>query len=415
MGNQKEGSVRLHRRLKQSRETQEVVGLNIQESLVYQKLRTSTYPPEIIKLGQELAKIDKIADQKKGRTINDYEIVMTMEMLGNDHVYTHDIHMYPITRNRINLIPYTEGSYDYILKLIVDDRYDMQGTDYIRYHIVKITNPTTADIIGENINDDGHDYFEIQDMLKQLKDIKKPKKPIPPKSPQAKKNYNAKEANEKYNKEKAEYDEKSKERMKVLNEFANKYNYTKMQFTEDIISEKEKADIKPKNIGSVVNRDNTLIFVKRETGRIINYYRKQKVDIEKIIEQQEGKQYDRQLLSKIIAKMLLLPSLDAAGFKGIITYINREKPELDMVDHVLPILTFAIQKLATMETGVLFLTKSKLTNTINDIKNNKYQTMPTNLYDAFTHGRLTEYIGYAIREALSLNTTNNSTPLELGF
>jgi hypothetical protein len=113
--------------------------------------------------------------------------------------------------------------------------------------------------------------------------------------------------------------------------------------------------------------------------------------------------------------MLLLPSLDTSGFKGIITYINREKPDLDMIDHILPILTFAIEKLATMETGILFLSKSKLTLNINDIKSGKYQTMPTNLYEAYTSGRLLDYISYAIREAMSINTTNDPKLLSLGF
>lgn len=256
------------------------------------------------------------------------------------------------------------------------------------------------DYLDENICMEG-DYFTAQEILKDI--VNHPG--AIPKSPFLK---------EQYRKDLEKYEAAKDNNRKIINKYLTESNPIKMQFLEDLPQTKTPSK-EERVIGSVANVDNTLIFVKRETGRIINYYKKQKINIEKIIEQQEGVQYDRLLLNRIMTKLLLLPQLDAVGIRGIITYINREQPNLDMTDHVLPMLTFTLKKLATMETGILLLTHSKITENINDMKSGKYTTMPTNLYEAYKAGRLSEYIGYIFRNALCLNETNSSDPLKMGF
>jgi ubiquitin len=356
----------------------------------------------------------------------DYDVMMTMEMYGNDHVYAHNIDMYFITQNRINIIPCKLYEGNFILKLIVDDRYDLNGTNYIRYHIIKQTNPEFDDILTEAVNNDDADYYNLKDTCKSYKQPEdeptKPKDPSKSKCPKTreamKDEKQAKELKEKYEKAMEDYNRKvaaikeqqnkNRDAINTINRLLTKYE--RIVFEDDLPKEAKKVE------ESAVNcRDDIITFVKPSQGRIFKYYKKNEYNVTRFTTDVNNfVKFDKELLNKIATKMILLPQLDKDTLRNLCGYINREAPGLDMCEHVVPLIAKAIQKVANTEMGILFLQNTKLFANINDMKSNKYKAMPNSLYEAFKSGQLVEYISYMLRDTLSVNEQNPTT-FKVGF
>lgn len=394
IGDKIEGTIRLHTKIKNV--LHQFEGLDDEDALVLNKMRTLTEngfkKQEMIDLINQMK-----TDTKRPEYAGDYEWLMTMEMYGNDHVYTHDNHMYYLTRGRINIIPTTKET-QYILKLIVDDRYDLEGTEYIRYHIVKIDKPKLQDTITEGINTtDRHNLFNIRENLEKLTWKEVPKMRRCGQEQQA----------------------ILKKQIEDAKNFNLKSERALAKITQKLSTPEDKCilynnDIQPPQSICVEKQDNTVIIYKHEYGRLINYYKQQMAAIPAQLEKKVLLS-SKTLLNKIVTKMLGYKKIESQTFRDLITYINREQPGLDTITHVIPLLVSAIGELAQSEIGIMLLTSSKIVQDINDYKDGKYSVLPENIYDAFQKGKTLEYINYQIRQAIGVNVQNTTNPTKSGF
>lgn len=199
-------------------------------------------------------------------------------------------------------------------------------------------------------------------------------------------------------------------------EAVNKLNEMLARYTTSVFEEDVPSEAQIHEEPAIICKDDIVTFVKPNDGRVFTYYTKNNFNVTRFATQTNNYlSFDKDLLNKVVAKMLLAPQLDRDTLRALCSYINRENPTLDICEHVIPLLAKAIQKVAKSELGILFLQSTKLYANINDMKSGKYKAMPNNLYEAFKAGRTTEYITYMIRDTLGINTTNNPNSLKLGF
>lgn len=179
--------------------------------------------------------------------------------------------------------------------------------------------------------------------------------------------------------------------------------------SQDLKKEKDqKSNGNLKILKSVIREDSTVKFIKPELGRIIDSYRTRKIKIPLRAEIEKAGKINTKLLNNVITKLVMLPTLDASSIRSIIAYINREEADLDIMQHILPLISMALEKVATTEEGIMLMTNSKLCQDINSMRKGEYTYLPTSLYQAFKQGKTLMYLGYLLKSPFQSVANNEN-------
>lgn len=340
--------------------------------------------------------VDNTENKRMVAKLSDFTMIMQME--GNDHIYKHDLHMWALTKDRINIIHRSDGNYkDFILKLVVEDRYDCGGTQYIRYKIIKFTQPSLQDFYDTEVMNNFTQYriAALSDIYyTQLEQVQLVDR-------NAQKNIwrNCIIQMLKYLKEKRQ----------IVFEIP----LIKQQLTED----KSLYNAQPLRVPNQIEtnaliQDGRLLFTRKKVGRIFNYYAKVFHDIPTQLNPNEITVVDQELINRIITKLITAPKIDRQVLSSIINFVNREKPQYNIIDHIIPLIMFSVSEAAKTELTLTSILNTVSASLINESKNGTLKITAQSLKQAWNMKQLWDYIIMTIKSPLNIV---NQTDLSQDF
>jgi hypothetical protein len=336
-----------------------------------------------------------LTDKKEGMVTirfekNDDEVeqpIMLQQMDGNDHIYRHLLTWTKYTKYKQSVIANkSDSDLDYILKFIVTSRYDMGGTEYIRFKIVKITEPTFHDLLSTDVFNQTIEQYNMMkaayDTYSTLSGVNKKRKLT-------------------------ELTNGDYFKAKPLPVTDTKTLYADLQKKYQEIF--KRATKQGQNLMTQVTTTDSI--VKKSGNRYYTYHYKRGTFLNLLRQFDDEMKYienvtveDDLLIQKITAKLLTYKYIGTVELKAMINYINREKPAYDINDHIIPLLGTIIMKTRDAELSIKSLEMSDYVNTINKFKNpSNFTKMQTSLWDAFLENNLLNYAAHKIRKLLCMD------------
>jgi hypothetical protein len=346
---------------------------------------------------REKERAQKIVDE-----INLEDFKMLMRMDGNDHIYYHDLHMYPITRQQINIIP-TDDTYPFILKLNVDSRYECGGTQYIRYHIVKVTKPTLHDFMTPEFIKTAsmEEIANITDTYNcQQEVVNRKYKEYMALVDLNFENKNAKKA----------YEEAISAQIAAV----TKYYFTHIppplpiKFSELHQVEPIKPPSQPET--NAIVYDGRILFTRRKLGRIFNYYSKAFKDVPYQIADSEIQVVDQELINNMVSKIILASKFDNALLRSLVGMCNKEQPLWDINQHILPIIMVAIQQAVRSEATLHMIINSLNVSNLNAFKNGEMKITPQSWTQAWKMGQFWNYLWMLLTTPINQVSSIDTNP-----
>ena len=160
-----------------------------------------------------------------------------------------------------------------------------------------------------------------------------------------------------------------------------------------------------KTMNSIVVADDTVTFIKPQAGRLINSYNYKTLPVPKWEEITPVGVANPKLLNTLVTKLLMMNQIDATSLHSLVAYVNREQADLDVLEHVLPLIQYALTKVSECEAGVMLMMHSKLTIDTNDMKHGHYQPLPRSMYEAFKQRKLMTYLMYMLKGPINTQST----------
>lgn len=375
-------------------------------------------------------------DFKNNEAENIYNRKWVMKTYGNDHYYISDLnYLQYLTPNDTKIIK-TTNKHNFILKCIAQDSYDCGGTYYTRFKITKISNPTYSEYFNDAIiksekffkycsvievpelGGEKHINEELQknneiclkyerklfDLETKLKDIDEFKEEI------------------KYQETIQKRDEAYQLTLTMQNTIKNlQYQLEQLQYlgiknVEDQINDITHTYEKIMNdqvfsvnnapINEVIENDETIYFLKRRKGIFFDskYWLPFK-GINYNIEHVENVD----LKNKVVNRIIQLEKIDKNSIKSIISYINREVPDKDMTQYVLPLIAKCLEISLSSEMNINYTLKTNLTKQLNFFKNNDCEIRNSNKDTLF--GRILEYLYQQIDSIVDYFSMNTIVPV----
>jgi hypothetical protein len=276
------------------------------------------------------------------------DCTMVMRANGNDHLYQHPLDYIKWLQPTGTYIipPGEEQTENFILKTITLDSIDTGATHYVRFKIVKIVNPNPEDYLPDEI-------FINQDYTNVLNDID---------------DINTDKELNVHNKLTKMYDT-------WYNSLINKPQIDNKHYKEVPKKDPFLASIEknmPQNnnaVCDVIKMDDTYAIGVPKKGFFVNKYKMYTMktmnyiaDLKRIIKPS--------LITKIQVKIMNLEKIDKPNVKSLITFIQREEPELNINTEVLPLLATIIRDTLQSESSINAVLSSNITEAVNYIKNN---------------------------------------------
>jgi hypothetical protein len=283
-----------------------------------------------------------------------------MKTKGNNHYYRSRVRFPELrTQNEWVLRQPTDKKYDFILKVIIHQRADLEATDYISYSIMKITNPSMGDAIIEY----AYTHNDVYQALRYVCN-------------------NAEQSN-------AERAYKITECYSDLidTRVTNPYYYRNIEV--------------PKVNYTLKKGQKKYTLVQYKNNRIFNSYDKITIDGEQLWAPITHT-IDIPFITKLETKCIAAEKVDDEFLRTLIVYITRERKDLSM-DQIIILVTDIIARTQTNEAKLSIIKNMKSIDAINKLKKGDFNMMPTGIIDAFCKGQLFNYINYKIRDSLKLN------------
>jgi hypothetical protein len=341
---------------------------------------------------------------------------MTMSMFGNDHVYVHDATWADYAQDRLTLIPMPDtGIYPYILKFVVDARYNCGGTDYVRFHIIKISYPNFEDF------QTGATQYSLAPgaVSKRSKTFTQHYQVMQNKLSHYRQTHNI--PNDINNADTDEYPEYDAYYDQEWDTFIRTYMMATFCEPTPIKYTDVSVDLEDKDVAQEVDQldqqtpkvqplDDCLRILSCDGQKPIIYRLKpsyfgidtQRVltDTMKYVEYQVA--VSDELYNKIVTKILLAQTVDTALIKSIVSLYNRSHPEVSVADTIIPIIAYALLETKRAESLIVQMQASDVVSAINTIKSTTYKRLPQGFIDAFVQGRACEYLAFKLRRLFSL-------------
>jgi hypothetical protein len=343
--------------------------------------KTLTTEPQYIQYGETIEGVMNIYEDTPLEEIVGEQVMMplthtkmVMKMNGNKNPYYHPIRFPELNNTDSYLIPASQNR-DYILKIHVVQRIDMGATNYIRFSIDKHT-------IGQAPQDKQH--LLIPTGLIYTTDHGKHAKYI-------------RDVNRQYN----------DRRRGNIAEAAEAYNYEfnnppQYNVTVDKIKVTGNTIIGPQKRTIIDNRGRDYYAYYRKDGRFFNFSVNFKLD-PNFANDFTIKKIDPKLISRATVKLLNMPKIDKENLITIINFINKDAPELQINDAVIPLVARLLDDLLSAEKKIYVLNKWKTTDLINKFKSNEVKIKPESLWDAIKNKCAAEYIELKIKDILKIN------------
>jgi hypothetical protein len=102
-----------------------------------------------------------------------------------------------------------------------------------------------------------------------------------------------------------------------------------------------------------------------------NLYKRIQLDPLHFMENPVG--ISKEIINKLRTKMILMEKIDKVSLKSLIAYVQREVPDLDIVEQIVPLLATLIRDTMQVEKQLEQLVKSSLLHETQSIKDNKYE------------------------------------------
>jgi hypothetical protein len=309
---------------------------------------------------------------------------MLQQMDGNDHIYRHKLTWYNYSRSKQCIITNKGPDRNYVLKFIVTDRYDCSGTEYIRFKITKTTNPSLHDLFSDNIFSQTTDEY-----LLKAKEYNKYKNAL---GVDNKKRILTKLTRSAYFEGKI--DAPIVDTKKIIADIKKKQKELNQQLRKTINIDQIQASSR------IVEDDNRYyIYYYKTKGWIFDSYTRIADEVAYI---KTVENIEQTLINKVTCKLLNYKMVGVNEIKAMITYINREKPEWDIMEQVLPLLMTIIKNTAKAEQFIQNIQFTDAYNKINILRNSKPQSVPKSLWDAIFDHQLIRYISYYIKDTFGL-------------
>jgi hypothetical protein len=338
---------------------------------------------------------------------------MTMSMFGNDHIYVHPAIWADYAQDRITIIPLPDtGIYPYILKMVIDARYNCGGTDYVRFHIVKTSQPVFDDFqTGAT-----QQSLAPGAVSRRSKVFEQHKQIRLNKLRQYRRTHNIPD-----DADEDEYPEYQAYIDQEWSVFIQTYMMATSCEPKAIKYTDVTVDLEDQDAAQEVHQldqqtpkvqppDDCLRILSCDGQKPIIYRLKpsyfgidtQRVltDTMKYVEYQVA--VSDELYNKIVTKILLAQTVDINLIKSIVSLYNRSHPEVSVVDTILPIIAYALLETKRAESLIVQMQASDVVSAINTIKSTTYKRLPKGFIDAFVQGRACEYLAFKLRRLFTL-------------
>jgi hypothetical protein len=273
-------------------------------------------------------------------------------------------------------------SRDYVLKFIVTDRYDCGATEYIRFKITKTTNPTFHDMLSDNVFTQTTEEYQLK-----LNEYQKYKQEI---NPQQKSNLLTSLTRQSHFEGKTQAavvdTKKIKDAaIKKLNEWKNQMRKCKVNTDKE-----SSVKVRVHSIGSQY-----YFYYYRKEGWLVDTFQRFNEEV-KYLENTTA--IEQTLINKVTCKLLNYKNITTTEIKALITYINREKPEWDILTQVMPLIYTILINTQKCEQFIANLTLTKEYDMIKTIRTMKPEKVPNSLWNAITDFELITYLMYRTRQ-----------------
>lgn len=324
----------------------------------------------------------------------DYErTYMTMNMKGNEHIYHHNLRYYPYTRREINLLPMNNT--ETLIKLHVVQRYELGGTEYLRFKLIKISRPEASDMLVANYPEWGGTDNTLRSTLDFL-------------NTQRLAINNLRLGQDAAARRQARY--------AAMYEFMyNNWVVPLLVILEGQAQNNDEMLIRSGN-RAIMQKDDDIIIATNQKGIIFNSFTGAGYGLEATLASATDiKKISQKLLNKVQAKMLQYPIIDSQSIKDTVTYISQQEPELDISTDVIAVIYYCLKKLAVTEGKIKIMNCTEQVKYINNLKKNSVTILPTSFTEALKANCATTYIKYKICNALGWNKVFTGEETSLNF
>jgi uncharacterized protein YqfB (UPF0267 family) len=311
--------------------------------------------------GKVIISPNKIDDSKV--TYNSDECTLFMKMAGNQYPYIHKLNYMQYLRPDMATRIITDArmgtnGYNFLLKCVPIEKYDCGATYYIRFQIIKISDPTAKDIITEEFM--GYEAGSYLNKMQRELDQHKPLYAI---------------INEVYdlliNPEKTRQMTANATwtTVKISNIRHPALKETQLPMNKRIITREIPVQ------EEVFLQDGKYYFTRREKStkeNLIRVLRFKKNDLTDYIATID-KAVSPKLINKLTNKMVMMQNLDLTNIKSLISFIQKEDPSLNIPNQVIPLLAKVMQETLTTEQNIATIMESNLFTTLNQFKNGEYK------------------------------------------
>lgn len=350
-------------------------------------------------------------------TIYSNQALMLMEMLGNDHIYQHDVRFPDLATKRMHIIDTSEDT-DFALKLIVQRRVDCGATYYISFKIVKITKPKLNDLLDDESMFD-HEYINNlrQHIMMAEDQIEVEKENLPPMpqqfDPRMPRHLMIRDMHHRAEK---------KYKPAIL---AAVYQKPPEKMINPNYIPRGKAAAKLREVQNEANRiestiqianefKNQFIIYRAKNGRVFTYHQMMNLTLTAIKEDFQITNVKSELINKITTKITLAQKIDADLLRSLVLYINREDPSLP-IDTVITIIVKCISDNLTIEKQIYAIKNLQLTSLLNSFKEDEIKTLPQSLVQSFLQGKMFTYLKNKIYTTLKINEKVANSNMKLDF
>lgn len=152
------------------------------------------------------------------------------------------------------------------------------------------------------------------------------------------------------------------------------------------------AEILKQQQSAITKKQGTSYYiVKRKDGGKIDTAKMFKKSIQDIIARYDIITVEPTLINKLNTKITLANTIDGQFIRSLITYINREKSSLP-IDAVISLITKCLYDSLNAEAEISLLKDAGITQMINELKQNKVEKIPDNLFEAIVTKKLFKYL-----------------------
>jgi len=177
------------------------------------------------------------------------------------------------------------------------------------------------------------------------------------------------------------------------------FNFSKFKLEEKPVTEGENVKIQE-------NAKHDVILISVRTGRIFDD--NDKIRMPMIQLNDNVKTIPAKIVNKTIATLTTAPEINKKVLLEAMSYINRNMPDADINDTVLPTVAYCIRKTIHAESFIKLLQNTREYEVLCKLKKDEYDLQPSNWKEAWRKKKLFSYIVQRIRSMCGFEVETNA-------